>query len=301
MMVDFCFAVQAYLAEDPENVAAIHCKAGKGRTGLMMSCLLLHLGIVSTVEGALEHFGRARTENGKGVTIPSQARYVGYFASLRLSPTDVSQLTWNPARLTVVRMHGAPSFDTGGGCDPYIVVSKVNEETLFRSRPVPYRRWKSAGFLDLEVENLPLQGDVRVTLFDHDSTSADDEMCSAAFNTHFIEDDRLVLRRLEIDGCHKDKAKGKFPLSFSLELCFNGRRPDPIDPDAEERERERVGALAASVSARLSVRGEEARAAASVDAVAKELYVNQLRASSGGRAEVTEGEGGVEGGDEEKE
>eukprot|EP00518_Triparma_eleuthera_P008912 CAMPEP_0182484634 /NCGR_PEP_ID=MMETSP1319-20130603/43786_1 /TAXON_ID=172717 /ORGANISM="Bolidomonas pacifica, Strain RCC208" /LENGTH=83 /DNA_ID=CAMNT_0024686549 /DNA_START=21 /DNA_END=268 /DNA_ORIENTATION=+ len=29
----FCASVDEYMAEDPSNVVAVHCKAGKGRTG----------------------------------------------------------------------------------------------------------------------------------------------------------------------------------------------------------------------------------------------------------------------------
>ncbi|KAI8465519.1 MAG: hypothetical protein J3K34DRAFT_525315 [Monoraphidium minutum] len=39
----FCEEAAAWLAAHPENVAVVHCKAGKGRTGLMLCCLLLHL------------------------------------------------------------------------------------------------------------------------------------------------------------------------------------------------------------------------------------------------------------------
>ena len=38
----FCKSVEAHLAADPANVAVVHCKAGKGRTGTMLCCYLLH-------------------------------------------------------------------------------------------------------------------------------------------------------------------------------------------------------------------------------------------------------------------
>ena len=42
VVVEFCKDVDKFLKSDPENVVSIHCKAGKGRTGLMISCFLLY-------------------------------------------------------------------------------------------------------------------------------------------------------------------------------------------------------------------------------------------------------------------
>lgn len=36
MMLEFSVDAVIYLAQHPENIIAIHCKAGKGRTGVMI-------------------------------------------------------------------------------------------------------------------------------------------------------------------------------------------------------------------------------------------------------------------------
>jgi hypothetical protein len=70
MIEAFCRSVDAWLAADKDNVVAVHCKAGKGRTGLMVSAYLLHSNFRPSAERALSYFGSARTANAKGVTIP---------------------------------------------------------------------------------------------------------------------------------------------------------------------------------------------------------------------------------------
>ena len=81
LILDFCIDVCLYLSMNPQGVAAIHCKAGKGRTGVMIVCYLFFTGLCQTVEDALRHYSKQRTLNNKGVTISSQKRYIKYFES----------------------------------------------------------------------------------------------------------------------------------------------------------------------------------------------------------------------------
>lgn len=44
-MLDFTENVRDWMAADPKNVIAIHCKGGKGRTGTMICVWLIDSGI----------------------------------------------------------------------------------------------------------------------------------------------------------------------------------------------------------------------------------------------------------------
>jgi len=52
-------------------VVGIHCKAGKGRTGLIICCYLLFSETFDTVTSAIDHYDVTRTANNKALTIPS--------------------------------------------------------------------------------------------------------------------------------------------------------------------------------------------------------------------------------------
>eukprot|EP00768_Dysnectes_brevis_P003530 gnl/Dysnectes_brevis/2513_a3009_754.p1 GENE.gnl/Dysnectes_brevis/2513_a3009_754~~gnl/Dysnectes_brevis/2513_a3009_754.p1 ORF type:complete len:407 (+),score=125.91 gnl/Dysnectes_brevis/2513_a3009_754:25-1245(+) len=107
---DFVTDATEFLAQDPQHVVAVHCKAGKGRAGTMAVALMLHMaGPTASLKQTLRSYGRKRTKDGQGVTIPSQRRYLSYYLdTLRHGPRATRRLT-----LTGISLSGFPGSKAG--------------------------------------------------------------------------------------------------------------------------------------------------------------------------------------------
>ena len=79
LILEFCIDICLYLLKNPNSVAAVHCKAGKGRTGVMICSYLVFSHLCESSEKAFRYYARIRTKDNTGVTIPSQKRYIRYF------------------------------------------------------------------------------------------------------------------------------------------------------------------------------------------------------------------------------
>ena len=79
LILEFCIDICLYLLKNPNSGAAVHCKAGKGRTGVMICSYLVFSHLCESSEKAFRYYARIRTKDNTGVTIPSQKRYIKYF------------------------------------------------------------------------------------------------------------------------------------------------------------------------------------------------------------------------------
>ena len=71
---DFCTSAKRWLDADPKNVVCIHCKAGKGRSGIMAACLLLRAGDAPDARAAMELYDTRRATDARGLTVTSQRK-----------------------------------------------------------------------------------------------------------------------------------------------------------------------------------------------------------------------------------
>jgi phosphatidylinositol-3,4,5-trisphosphate 3-phosphatase/dual-specificity protein phosphatase PTEN len=240
MLAPLCESIDSYLNEDPANVVAVHCKAGKGRTGLVISAYLLHAGVCASAGEALRRFAEGRTHNGKGVTIPSQIRYVHYFESLlRKNMPRRGQIV----QIQRVRLVTIPSFSLAcGGCDPYFKVrvwsgagAERKPVTIysFKKRSPGLRHYKPDDvFVDLDCSDhgVLVRGDVQVILCAAGCGGMNTDMCSVWFNTRFCEgDDVLEFTKPFIDGARKDKQCKHFSEKFAVQVSL--RRAGGADAD----------------------------------------------------------------------
>lgn len=256
----FCIDMDVWLRRDERNIAAVHCKAGKGRTGVMICCYLLHRKKFSETKDALDFYGQARTMNDKGVTIPSQRRYVQYYAEM-LS----RNLTYKPETLLLhsIQFETVPLIHN---LNPFFVVNQLKVK-LYTSNPDLVVRSDRLLIFDLP-QPLPLCGDMKIEFFNRKSVMGKDKLFHFWFNTFFVqqmqksekitleetsrensqlpngnarsyyrcnhmpmEKDMLTLTipKFELDKANKDRSNKTFSANFKVILIFS--QTDSVDPD----------------------------------------------------------------------
>lgn len=111
----FCEQTATFLAADPDHVIAVHCKAGKGRTGVMIAAYLLFEGVHTDAEQAMHFFRTTRTTDLDAVNNPSQCTYVNMYSKLlaTATPERPRLLTGPTITLHAITISAAPAALSG--------------------------------------------------------------------------------------------------------------------------------------------------------------------------------------------
>uniref|UniRef100_A0A7N6F759 Phosphatidylinositol-3,4,5-trisphosphate 3-phosphatase n=1 Tax=Anabas testudineus TaxID=64144 RepID=A0A7N6F759_ANATE len=227
-MLKYTASVREWMAVDPANIIAIHCKGGKGRTGTMVCTWLIDSDQFESAQDSLNYFGERRTDKTQstkfqGVETPSQSRYVGYYEimkttfnrqlpppkALRIKSIRISSIagkTHQTSRVLQLDKRTALSFTREDNCEERVFPDVGNNAVL------------------ISLENMPVvEGDVKV-MFDSSAglpKGYEDVPFYFWFNTSFIVDNKLFLPREELDNPHKPKTWDLYKSDFAVTLYFS--------------------------------------------------------------------------------
>eukprot|EP00475_Leptophrys_vorax_P041406 TRINITY_DN7804_c0_g1_i1.p1 TRINITY_DN7804_c0_g1~~TRINITY_DN7804_c0_g1_i1.p1 ORF type:complete len:442 (+),score=107.52 TRINITY_DN7804_c0_g1_i1:74-1399(+) len=248
LILEFCQDAKQWLDADEANIIAVHCKAGKGRTGLMISAYLVYGLEFESPQAALEYYGNQRTSNGKGVTLPSQIRYVEYFFKFLEEyhrPQKPFPITGVPVRFKAVILSSIPHFDPDKGSDPYILSYLNNGTQIYDSRefqkPNHFVPNKKNPTIELLLNHFPVvKGDVNFVMYDHDPLGGDDKMCYFWVHTSFLPESTIYeMSKSTIDVAHKDKKNKHFDKNWSVSITYTFEDPNGPAVCAEEQKSEK--------------------------------------------------------------
>lgn len=184
--VDYCLDVEQWMARSANNIIAIHCKGGKGRTGSLCAAWMIYSQYKPTAGEALSHFAVQRTDptlKGKlqGVETPSQMRYIHqFFAHLErtnafLGGSPLTYLRDTTLRLKAVKGEALfAAADNGNGAAPSDTKRARREiyATVWCNGDIitssdSYAVDEDGNFL-IEFNQIEVSGDVRINVFETD-------------------------------------------------------------------------------------------------------------------------------------
>ena len=251
LLLKLLMAMESWLKADERNVAVIHCLTGRGRTSTVLSAFLCWTGEAgfTDVNLALEYIAKCKRISVQSLTIPSQVRYVSYFANM----LDGVRPSQPPLMLKRIIMSEAPKFgkrpanrpgdesgatteenkssDDGGGggeivfgCAPYLQLFKGGNLVFTTAASVNYAQTKddlpfcttSEGPVSFLTESV-VQGDVLLRCRHLTKSGQRVSMFRAAFHTGYVPPKVLRLTKAQLDGACGDK---RFADDFFLDLIF---------------------------------------------------------------------------------
>ncbi|XP_012996276.2 phosphatidylinositol 3,4,5-trisphosphate 3-phosphatase TPTE2 [Cavia porcellus] len=231
-MLLFSKEVDEWMAQDKDNVVAIHCKGGKGRTGTMVCVCLIASGLFLTAEESIQHFGERRTDKAsgtkfQGIETPSQGRYVGYFEKM------MTLYNWNlpPRKILTIKkiiIYSIHGVGKGNGSDLEVKIV-TQQGTVFSCSSTNYRVFHDieADRVIINIFNCPtLYDDVKVKFLSPKLPKHYDN-CPFFFwfHTSLIEKNRLYLPRNQLDNLHKQRAWKIYGPKFAVEVYFDENEP----------------------------------------------------------------------------
>ncbi|GLD99551.1 hypothetical protein PINS_up008277 [Pythium insidiosum] len=243
-ILSFCERAAQWLDDDSENVVVLHCKAGKGRAGMMACMLLLRMRFASTAAEAIDRYNRERVVDRRGLTVISQRKWVQYYEQLLnqlrlkspLGQRDPHDAVSEPELvIEELRIQNGPT----GKSPPML---RLRIFTLDNASTKKVLLYQTSG-MDRFLVHTRVQGCVQL---EFRSVKCHECMVKKHFrvwfNTMFIDEKKssgvYTFPRNTMDWVSRDRKMRRFPSAFDLEMKV--RREAAIDSSFHDSGRQLV-------------------------------------------------------------
>lgn len=237
-LLEIVVSIHEWLEKDPSNVVAVHCLAGVGRTGTIISSALMYENCFDNAKSALEHFSQKRMNSDSSVNMPSQIRYVYYMerhikycVQHNLDKT-VPPIPW---KRTIVKVTITDPMNSKM-YKPVLIVFDSSFDVIFNSAWIKEVRPISNATLVYNLK-IPVNGDFTIKIYDSKGKNSMNELLRTTNNTAFIENNSFTYSNKELDGPHKGDKKytPHFELTCEFEPISGLDVPIPlVYPNSEK-------------------------------------------------------------------
>ena len=181
-----------------------------------------------------------RTKDLKGVTLPSQKRFIQYFGKLfdNAKKTQKLDIPIKTSYLKAIRIMNPPKWMGDKKANGLCIKIWDN----YWRKPVSYKlkkctRSQSDGkgskiklyeFI-LPGDGISMTGEVKVEFYKYNTFSKKQEKFRCWFHASFLREAKWNLGKNDLDGCHKDPKHKKYKKDFTVQLEFvkpKGEKPD---------------------------------------------------------------------------
>jgi len=222
--------MDAWLNADPLNVVAIHCMAGRGRTGTVISSFFLYTRMFATASEALSFFASKRSMTAEGVGVPSQIRYVEYIQIMMNNNFTIPMEVVPEAKrlaLNCIVMRPVPGVDLSGDFTPSVVIECFSAEMpviLFSNQSDELRTYTTLEpAVPVDTKGLIVQGDILVRVYSEGSLPpfTDKPIFRFGFHTSFLPGYIFDLTKNQLDGGAAGPLRDeRVPPDFAVRLMF---------------------------------------------------------------------------------
>ncbi|XP_051931906.1 tensin-2-like isoform X2 [Hippocampus zosterae] len=219
-----CKAMETWLSADPNNVAVLHCKGNKGKTGVIVAAYMHYSKISAGAEQALTTLAmRKFCEDKVSSSLqPSQNRYIYCFGGLL---SGAIKMNSSPLFLHQIHIPSLPNFQTGGGYFPFVKIYQ-SLQLIYTSCVYNPQTSRSRKLCVTMEPALLLKGDIMVKCYHRRSQAAEREVVfRIQFHTCTIHGAQLWFGKKDLDvACTDDR----FPRDAAVEFIFS-TRPEKIN------------------------------------------------------------------------